>query len=166
MLAKRAWVVLLVVVCAVYFYGLGSVPLLGPDEPRYAEVAREMYARGDLVTPMLGGHTWFEKPALVYWLMVAAFRVFGVTEFAARAGSALAGVLTVLLTGWVARRAELESGEGLRGFGITCALVTASIVPGAMSWPSPIRSDSSETTAFPVSTASASPSSVTTLPRR
>src|SRR2546423_4560849 len=126
MLAKRAWVVLLVVVCAVYLYGLGSVPLLGPDEPRYAEVAREMYARGDLVTPMLGGHTWFEKPALVYWLMVAAFRVFGVTEFAARAGSALAGVLTVLLTGWVARRAELESGEGLRGFGITCALVTAS----------------------------------------
>src|SRR5437763_5244491 len=126
MLAKRAWVVLLVIVCAVYFYGLGSVPLLGPDEPRYAEVAREMYARGDWVTPRLGGHTWFEKPALVYWLMMATFRVFGVTEFAARAGSALAGVLTVLLTGWVARRAELESGEGLRGFGITCAVVTAS----------------------------------------
>ena len=126
MLAKRAWVVLLVVVCAVYFYGLGSVPLLGPDEPRYAEVAREMYARGDLVTPTLAGHTWFEKPALVYWMMIATFRVFGVTEFAARAGSALAGVLTVMLTGWVARRAELESGEGLRGFGITCAVVTAS----------------------------------------
>src|SRR5437764_1088810 len=126
MLAKRAWVVLLFVVCAVYFYGLGSVPLLGPDEPRYAEVARGMYLRGDLVTPMLGGHTWFEKPALVYWMMIAAFRLFGVTEFAARAGSALAGVLTVLLTGWVARRAEMESGEGLRGFGITCAVVVAS----------------------------------------
>src|SRR2546423_8010694 len=126
MLAKRAWVVLLVVVCAVYFYGLGSVPVLGPDEPRYAEVARGMYERGDWVTPMLGGHTWFEKPALVYWMMIATFRVFGVTEFAARAGSALAGVLTVMLTGWVARRAELESGEGLRGFGITCAVVTAS----------------------------------------
>src|SRR5438105_4179522 len=105
MLAKRAWVVLLFVVCAVYFYGLGSVPLLGPDEPRYAEVARGMYERLDLVTPMLGGHTWFEKPALVYWMMAAAFRLFGVTEFAARAGSALAGVLTVLLTGWVAWRA-------------------------------------------------------------
>src|SRR5436305_2440464 len=126
MLAKRAWVVLLVVVCVVYFYGLGSVPLLGPDEPRYAEVARGMYERGDWVTPMLGGHTWFEKPALVYWMMLAAFRVFGVTEFAARAGSALAGVLTVLLTGWVARRAELVSGEGLRAFGVTCAVVMAS----------------------------------------
>ena len=40
LLAKRAWLALFVVVCAVYFYGLGAVPLLGPDEPRYAEVAR------------------------------------------------------------------------------------------------------------------------------
>jgi 4-amino-4-deoxy-L-arabinose transferase-like glycosyltransferase len=126
MLAKRAWLVLLVVVCAVYFYGLGAVPLLGPDEPRYAEVAREMYARGDWVTPTLGGHVWFEKPALLYWLMMAAYRLFGVTEFAARAGSALAGVLTVLITGRIARRAEAESGESLRGFGITCAILTAS----------------------------------------
>src|SRR5436309_6275181 len=119
MLAKRAWFVLLVVVCAVYFYGLGAVPLLGPDEPRYAEVAREMYARGDWVTPTLGGHVWFEKPALLYWLMMAAYRIFGMTEFAARAGSALAGVLTVLITGRIARRTEAESGESLRGFGIT-----------------------------------------------
>lgn len=126
LLAKRAWLVLFAVVCAVYFYGLGAVPLVGPDEPRYAEVAREMFARGDLVTPTLGGRTWFEKPALVYWLMMVGYRVFGVTEFAARAGSALAGVLTVLLVGWAARRAEFEAGERLRGFGITCAALTAS----------------------------------------
>ncbi|HYY95714.1 MAG TPA: glycosyltransferase family 39 protein [Pyrinomonadaceae bacterium] len=126
LLAKRAWVVLFAVVCALYFYGLGGVPLVGPDEPRYAEVAREMFTRGDLVTPTLGGHIWFEKPALVYWLMMAAYRVFGVTEFAARAGSALAGVVTVLLVGWAARRAEFEAGERLRGFGIACAAVSAS----------------------------------------
>lgn len=126
LLAKRAWVVLFAAACAVYFYGLGAVPLLGPDEPRYAEVAREMLMRGDLVTPTLGGHTWFEKPALVYWLMMAAYRAFGVSEFAARAGSALSGVLTALLVGWAARRAEFESGERLRGFGFTCAAVAAS----------------------------------------
>jgi 4-amino-4-deoxy-L-arabinose transferase-like glycosyltransferase len=126
LLAKRAWVVLFAAVCAAYFYGLGAVPLLGPDEPRYAQVAREMFARGDWVTPTLAGHTWFEKPALLYWLTSAAYWLFGVTEFAARAGSALAGVLTVLLTGWVARRAEFESGEGLRGLGLTCAAVAAS----------------------------------------
>jgi 4-amino-4-deoxy-L-arabinose transferase-like glycosyltransferase len=126
LLAKRAWVVLFGAVCAAYFYGLGAVPLLGPDEPRYAQVAREMYARGDWVTPTLGGHTWFEKPALLYWLMESAYALFGVTEFAARLGSALAGVLTVLLAGWAARRAEFESREDMRGFGITCAAVAAS----------------------------------------
>ncbi|HEX7957657.1 MAG TPA: phospholipid carrier-dependent glycosyltransferase, partial [Pyrinomonadaceae bacterium] len=126
LLAKRAWVVLFAAVCAAYFYGLGAVPLLGPDEPRYAQVAREMFARGDWVTPTLAGHTWFEKPALLYWLTSAAYGLFGVTEFAVRAGSALSGVLTVLLVGWAARRAEFESGEGLRGLGVTCAAVAAS----------------------------------------
>ncbi|MDT7687717.1 MAG: hypothetical protein QOE46_476 [Acidobacteriota bacterium] len=125
LLAKRAWIVLLAAVCVVYFYGLGALPLLGPDEPRYAEVAREMLARGDWVTPTLGGRTWFEKPALLYWLTGCAYRLFGVTEFAARVGSALSGVLTVLLVGLAARRAEYESGEGLRGLGITCAAVAA-----------------------------------------
>jgi 4-amino-4-deoxy-L-arabinose transferase-like glycosyltransferase len=38
------------------------VPFIGPDEPRYAEVAREMWLRGDLVSPTLGGHLWFENP--------------------------------------------------------------------------------------------------------
>ncbi|HEX8147900.1 MAG TPA: glycosyltransferase family 39 protein [Pyrinomonadaceae bacterium] len=126
LLAKRAWVVLFGAVCAAYFYGLGAVPLLGPDEPRYAQVAREMFARGDWVTPTLGGHTWFEKPALLYWLMESAYALFGVTEFAARAASALSGVLTVLLAGWAARRAEFESREDMRGFGVTCAAVAAS----------------------------------------
>lgn len=126
LLAKRTWLILLAGVCVVYFYGLGSVPLIGPDEPRYAQVAREMYARGDWVTPTLAGHTWFEKPALAYWLMIVSYSLFGVTEFAARAGSALAGVLTFALVGLVARRAEFESGEALRGYGIACAGVMAS----------------------------------------
>lgn len=126
LLAKRAWVVLFVAVCAAYFYGLGAVPLMGPDEPRYAQVAREMFARGDWVTPTLGGHTWFEKPALLYWLMELAYGLFGVTEFAARFGSALSGVVTVLLVGWAAHRAEFESREDMRGFGVTCAAVAAS----------------------------------------
>lgn len=126
MLAKRGWVVLLLLVLAAYFYGLGSVPLLGPDEPRYAQVAREMFERGDLVTPTLGGHTWFEKPALLYWVMMLFYAAFGATEFAARAGSALSGVLTVAAVGWMARMVGYASGMRLRGLGMTCALVIAS----------------------------------------
>ena len=69
-LAKRAWVLLFIGITVFYLWGLGLIPLIGPDEPRYAEVAREMLVRRDLITPTLGGHPWFEKPALLYWLMM------------------------------------------------------------------------------------------------
>jgi 4-amino-4-deoxy-L-arabinose transferase-like glycosyltransferase len=64
-LAKRGTVLLFLAIVAFYSYGLGHLPLVGPDEPRYAQVAREMFLRRDLITPTLGGHTWFEKPALL-----------------------------------------------------------------------------------------------------
>ncbi|MGB8510672.1 MAG: phospholipid carrier-dependent glycosyltransferase, partial [Pyrinomonadaceae bacterium] len=126
LLAKRARLALFVIVCAGYFYGLGYAPLLGSDEPRYAQVAREMFARRDVVTPTLAGHTWFEKPALLYWLMMAGYGIFGMTEFAARLGSALAGVLTVLLVGWLGARIAKASGEERHGFSLLCAAVMAS----------------------------------------
>ncbi|HXB73088.1 MAG TPA: glycosyltransferase family 39 protein [Candidatus Acidoferrales bacterium] len=58
-----------------YFHGLGSVGLLGKDEPRYASVAREMAWSGDWVTPRLWGQPWFEKPALTYWMGATGFRL-------------------------------------------------------------------------------------------
>ncbi len=124
-LAKRVWILLLCAVCAVYLYGLGAAPLVGADEPRYAQVAREMFARVDFVTPTLGGHTWFEKPALLYWLMLANYELFGVSEFSARLGSAVAGVLTILLVGWLGRRVETIAGEELTHFGLISAAVCA-----------------------------------------
>ena len=52
-----------------YFFGLTRVGLLGPDEPRYAAIGREMALSGDWITPRLWGAEWFEKPALLYWLV-------------------------------------------------------------------------------------------------
>ena len=89
------WLLLALAVIFVYFFALGSIPLLGPDEPRYAQVAREMFERGDWITPTLGGFDWFEKPALLYWLEIVSYKIFGVSEFAARFGSALFGLGTV-----------------------------------------------------------------------
>jgi 4-amino-4-deoxy-L-arabinose transferase-like glycosyltransferase len=118
MLAKRGWLLLLTATAVVYFYGLGNAPFVGADEPRYAQVAREMYARGDALTPTLGGHTWFEKPALGYWTAMAGYKLFGVSEWSARLGVACAGWLTVLLVGWTAKRVEraveIEGAEGAR----------------------------------------------------
>ena len=91
-----------------------------------------MFERGDFVTPTLAGHTWFEKPALLYWGMMAGYGVFGVSEFSARLVSACAGLLTVLFVAWLAMRAERGSvsdmdGEA-RGFGLVGTAVMASSV--------------------------------------
>ncbi len=105
-LAKRGTVLLFLAVVAFYFYGLGQIPLVGPDEPRYAQVAREMFMRGDWITPTLGGHLWFEKPVLPYWMMIVSFKLFGVTELAARLPAAVAGLLTIAAVFVVGRRVE------------------------------------------------------------
>ncbi len=78
--------------------------LVGPDEPRYAAIARAMAETHDWVTPRLWGTPWFEKPVLYYWMAGAAMRIFGVSEFAARLPSALAALLAVLAVGWTALR--------------------------------------------------------------
>jgi hypothetical protein len=81
-----------------FFWRLGTTPLLETDEGRYAEIAREMLASGDFVTPHLNGVIYFEKPPLHYWLTAAAMRILGLDELAARLWSALFGVLGVVLT--------------------------------------------------------------------
>jgi 4-amino-4-deoxy-L-arabinose transferase-like glycosyltransferase len=56
-----------------YLHNLGHVGLLGPDEPRYAWIGREMAHSGDWVTPRLWGEPWFEKPPLLYWMTALGF---------------------------------------------------------------------------------------------
>ncbi len=88
---------LLVAVCAFFFFWkLSSFGLIGADEPRYAQVAREMLARHDFVTPTLSGTAWLEKPPLYYWQAMAAYRIFGVSDWAARLPSACDAFLLVL----------------------------------------------------------------------
>jgi 4-amino-4-deoxy-L-arabinose transferase-like glycosyltransferase len=83
---------------------LGRADLFNPDEPREAELAREMLVSGDLVVPQLNGAPFLEKPPLFYWLAVPAFRLAGGPgEATARLVPALCGLATVLLTFWFAR---------------------------------------------------------------
>ncbi len=83
-----------------FFHGLGSIGLAGADEPRYAQVAREMFLRHDWITPTLFGQVWLEKPALYYWLAMLSYKAFGVHDWSARlpsAGFALAMVWAIYL---------------------------------------------------------------------
>ena len=75
-----------------YFFRLGGAGLVGPDEPRYAWIGRAMAQTGDWVTPRLWGQPWFEKPALLYWLTGAAFRLGLGPDLAPRLPVALVSV--------------------------------------------------------------------------
>ena len=107
---RYVWNILTALTVFVYFFGL-TLPFLGPDEARYAQVGREMFERGDWITPTLGGFNWFEKPALLYWLEIAAYKFFGINEFAARFGPALFGLGTVVSLWILGRFFATESTE-------------------------------------------------------
>lgn len=87
-----------------FFQFLGKLPLLEPDEARYAEVPREMLESGDFITPHLNYVKYFEKPPLHYWLNALSFSLFGQNEFAARCSTALFALLCVLITYWAGRK--------------------------------------------------------------
>src|SRR5271170_1639423 len=117
---SRTELLLLVAFCGfLFFYGLGSFGLVGADEPRYAQVAREMLDRSDWVTPTLQSKPWLEKPVLYYWQAMQSFRAFGVTDQAARIPSAFDAALLVAAIYFFLRR--FRPGSELDG-----ALIAAS----------------------------------------
>ena len=126
-LAKRFWLLLFFLIGVFYLWGLGSQPLVGPDEPRYAEVAREMLARNDFITPTLGGLPWFEKPPLLYWMMAASYRVLGVNEYAARLGPAICGLLSAAFIYWLGRNVDRNAGILARSETVAAASHDAAI---------------------------------------
>ena len=104
-----AVLLLLILFGACVAAGLGTLGLVGPDEPRYAAVAREMAESGDWVTPRLHGQPWFEKPILYYWSGAAAMLALGDTETAARLPSVLAALLACIALAWAAQRTYNEA---------------------------------------------------------
>ncbi len=102
-----------------FFYGLGEFGLIGADEPRYAQVAREMLDRHDWITPTLGGQAWLEKPPLYYWQAMFAYSVLGVSDVAARVPSGLDATLLVVAVYLFFRKIR-------PGVEVDAALITAS----------------------------------------
>jgi 4-amino-4-deoxy-L-arabinose transferase-like glycosyltransferase len=110
------------------FFGGDQLGLVGADEPRYAQIAREMLAAhsqdchavnarimphslrlrdlrasyacltGGTVTPILNGKPWLEKPALYYWRTMGFYKEFGVADWSARLPSATGALALVILS--------------------------------------------------------------------
>jgi 4-amino-4-deoxy-L-arabinose transferase-like glycosyltransferase len=102
-----------------FFYGIGQFGLIGADEPRYAQVAREMLQRNDWVTPTLGGRPWLEKPPLYYWQAMIVYSALGVSDVTARLPSGIDATLMVV-------GAYLFFLKFRRGVEVDAALITAS----------------------------------------
>jgi 4-amino-4-deoxy-L-arabinose transferase-like glycosyltransferase len=110
-----------------FFVKLGAGALVDPDEPYYAVPALEMLKSNTWAVPLFRGQPWFDKPVLFYWMVLAAFKTFGVSEWAARLGSALAGLGGALAVGTLA-----PAGWRRNGAHVMAAVVLATSLEYAM----------------------------------
>jgi len=130
-----------------FFFGLGAFGLVGADEPRYAQIAREMFARHDWIVPTFNGHPWLEKPVLLYWKMMGSYTLLGVSDWAARVPAAVHATALVVAAFFFMRRfrfaSELDtamitaSSAGMIAFGrgaSTDMLLTAPFAMAMLSW--------------------------------
>lgn len=95
---------LLIVLPALLLYPTLQFRLLDPDEGRYAQIPREMLAKGDWVVPHLQGQPYLDKPPLLYWLVMLSYSIFGVSEAPARLIPAMAVHATILVVYLLGRR--------------------------------------------------------------
>src|SRR5512147_1469792 len=86
------------------FYRLGSAALFEPDEGRNAEKAREILLLNDWITPHENFHPVLDKPIFFYWLIALSYKIFGVSEWAARLPSTLAAFGCIFMVYFFVRR--------------------------------------------------------------
>lgn len=115
-------IILLGVSLFLFVFKLWSFGLLDVDEPRYAEAAREMIESNNWITPYFNYVVRFDKPVLFYWLIAFSYKIFGVTEFAARLPSALMALSVVIFMFFFGRKHR--SAE----FGFISALITCTSI--------------------------------------
>ncbi|CAN5418328.1 glycosyltransferase family 39 protein [soil metagenome] len=89
---------LFILLAFVLLFRLGATPIYILDEAKNAQCAREMMESNNWIVPTFNGELRTDKPPLHYFFMMAAYKVFGTAEFAARFFSVIMGLLTVLFT--------------------------------------------------------------------
>lgn len=112
-------VLFLTLIAGLLFFARLRSPLLEPEDAFYAEIPRQMLARGDWLIPTHDGRPYYQKPPLLYWLIMAAYATFGVHDWAARLVPCVFGVGIVLVTFWWGKR-SFGFRAGLAGALILC----------------------------------------------
>ncbi len=118
-----------------FFHGLGALGLLDKTEALFVEVGHQMYLRGDWVTPWWNGERFFDYPVWGYWMVALSFRLFGVSEWAARFPVALAASTAVVAAFLLLLSWPLAGESPVRRHGR--ALLGASVLatsPGWIGW--------------------------------
>jgi dolichol-phosphate mannosyltransferase len=110
---------LVLALAAVFFFSRLHTPLLEPEEGRYAEIPRQMLAEGSWLVPILHGQPYLDKPPLLYWLVMASYSLFGVHDWAARLVPGVAGLLTIAVSYFWARRTA-GNRAAILGSGMLC----------------------------------------------
>jgi 4-amino-4-deoxy-L-arabinose transferase-like glycosyltransferase len=110
---------LLLIAAGTLFFGQLSSPLQEPEEPRYAEIPREMLASGNLMIPVLNDQPYYDKPPLLYWLVMGSYRLFGVHDWSARLVSSSVGFLTIIVT-WIWGRSVANARAAFAGALVLC----------------------------------------------
>lgn len=85
-------------------FSLFTPPLLDGPDALSAEIAREMVTRGHWAVPFANGIRYAQHPPLLYWIVAASFRIFGVSDWAARIPLALAMLFLFIATFSLGRR--------------------------------------------------------------
>jgi 4-amino-4-deoxy-L-arabinose transferase-like glycosyltransferase len=104
-----------------FLFYIWAMPLIDPDEPRYASTARDMIINGNWIVPHFNGEPRINKPPLFYWTIALCYKIFGVNEFSSRLPSALAAFGTAIITYLWGRR----SGSCKDGFWSAMVLMSS-----------------------------------------
>jgi 4-amino-4-deoxy-L-arabinose transferase-like glycosyltransferase len=115
----RQLLVLLVLAVLAFFFGLDGAPLFDLDEGAFSEATRQMFVRGDFISPYVNYEPRFDKPILIYWLQAPSVWLFGVNEIGFRFPSALAAAL------WVVVVVRFVAGTMDRTTALVAGIITA-----------------------------------------
>ncbi len=73
-------------------------PLTPHTETRYLTVAWEMFSNANYLVPTLNTETYAHKPILLFWIIIFFWKIFGISEVAARLSIAFFSLASLIAT--------------------------------------------------------------------